>query len=164
MGKKVGPPNIPLVTFRPNDGGFASYLSLEGLLSTGSDVELLLLQASRIYGRSISIMRSIVTDIQQLRAKKQIIPARLVWRLGDLVFRLTDELTRMSLRADDLYDHLTRDLGVKQKWLEKVVILRRYLPEEELIPQSLNWGRCEKGTRRIAERLARGSSADLQAV
>jgi len=67
-----------------------------------------------------------------------------------------DALAELSLEIDDVYKHLVRDLGAKRKWLEKAIIFRRYLPTQDLIPQSLNWGRCEKGTRRVAERLRDG--------
>jgi len=70
---------------------------------------------------------------------------------------LKDSLEILGLQLDSMYKHLTRDLGVKKKWLEKVIILRRYIENEEIIPQSLNWGRCEKGTRKVAKKISEGT-------
>ena len=83
-------------------------------------------------------------------------PARDVWKVGDVVFKLTEDLRSLALEVDDLYAHLTRDIGVKRKWLEKAIILRRYVPDRKAIPAQLNWGRIEKGTKRSAERIAQG--------
>jgi hypothetical protein len=69
------------------------------------------------------------------------------------VFKLRDDLAELRVQLDDLYAHLTRDVGPKRKWLEKAVILRRYVNAEDIIPPSLNWGRCKDGTKRIAEQL-----------
>ena len=57
---------------------------------------------------------------------------------------------------DSIYAHLTRDLDVKRKWLEKVIIFRRYIQEEAAIPKAAYWGMFEHGTRRKAEQLQAG--------
>jgi hypothetical protein len=62
-------------------------------------------------------------------------------------------LGEAALEIEDLYAHLVRDVGAKRKWLEKAIILRRYVPREDMIPADLNWGRIEKGTRRAAEKI-----------
>ncbi|MHA1632843.1 MAG: hypothetical protein ACTSXC_08580 [Candidatus Freyarchaeota archaeon] len=117
------------------------------------DTESLLDGAAKIYGLAITKMRNVVKQIQELRNSRKTVPARKVWQLGDAIFELQNNLQRSSLQIDGLYEHLTRDLGVKRKWLEKVIILRRYLPCQDLIPSSLNWGQLEKGTRKKAESL-----------
>ena len=101
-------------------------------------------------------MRSVVREIEAYRRSHTPTPARKIWELGDAIFKLNEELERVSLQIDGLYEHLVRDLTVKRKWLEKVIIFRRHLPDDNLIPESLNWGRCEKGTRKVAERLRVG--------
>ena len=160
MGKEVAAPPLAFVSFRPKDRGFLASISLEGLVSREADVEIVLSKAGDVYARQIDAMRSTLADISELRTSNRLIPARSVWRLGDAIFSLKDQLAALSLEVDGLYLHLMRDLGVDRKWLEKVVTLRRYLPEEALIPESLNWGRCEKGTRRIAEKLRTGVPLD----
>jgi hypothetical protein len=144
------------IAFEPRDGGFESFLSMEGLLSSDGDPELVLQEAARLYEAATGRMRSLLAEIEDHRAHRRLIPARKVWQLGNAVFGLTEELARLSLRLNGVYAHLVRDLGVKRKWLEKAVILRRYVQAEEIIPQSLSWGRLEKGTRRAAERLCNG--------
>ena len=128
---------------------------MEELISSDNDPEPTLRKAAELYEYSIAKMRSLVEEIQNFRDNRKLLPARKVWQLGNAVFELQDNLFQLSLQLDGLYDHLVRDLGVKRKWLEKVIIFRRYLPDENAIPQSLNWGRCEKGTRRAAEDLRR---------
>lgn len=147
---------LPFVTFEPRNGGFRASLSIEGLLSNENDPELVLKDAVSVYARSITKMRALMAEIRACRAARRRVPARKIWRLGNAIFELTDELSERCLQLNNVYAHLARDLGVKRKWLEKVVIFRRYLPAEEVIPESLNWGRCEKGTRRKAERIAKG--------
>lgn len=148
------------VTIEPMDCQFTALLSIEGLLSLEGDPESLLKKAAELYERTIIEMRSLIAEMQAYRAHRKPIPARMMWKLGDTIFQLRDGLEALSLQLDDVYRHLVRDLGVKRKWLEKAIIFRRYLPSEDLIPQSLNWGRCEKGTRRVAEKLRQGLPSD----
>jgi len=151
---------LAFVSFEPGNGRFIGFLSMEAAVSSERDPEAVLREATKIYERSITRMRSILVEVQAARTNRKPIPARKIWQIGHAIFELRDELKRLGLQLDGVYDHLTRDLGVKRKWLEKVVTLRRYIPDESLIPESLNWGRCEKGTRRVAERLSKGLPLD----
>jgi len=147
---------LSFVCFEPRDGQFRAFLTMEDIITGREDPEVLLNQVAELYEQAIKGMRSLVAEIQDMRTHRKLIPARKVWKVGDAIFQLGKDLEKFSLQVDGLYDHLVRDLGVKRKWLEKVVIFRRYLPEQEAIPDSLNWGRCEKGTRRIAEQIRGG--------
>lgn len=151
---------MKFVSFEPCGEDFAGFLPMEHLFSTDLDPERVLQEASKTYKHSIALMRSAVAEIKVLRENRTPLPARRIWGLGDLIFKLVWDLRKLSLQLDDLYCHLARDLDVKRKWLEKVIILRRYVPEERLIPQSLSWGRLEKGTRKKAERLRDGIPLD----
>ena len=106
--------------------------------------------AVEIYERSVAQLRLAVARIGDARAARRTVLAKDMWKVGDLVFGLQAELSLLGLQLDGVYAHLTRDLGVKRKWLEKAVIFRRYLPNAEMIPESLNWGKCEKGTGKVA--------------
>jgi hypothetical protein len=147
---------LAFISFEPVDKRFRAYLSMEELISSDKDPELTLRKSVKIYENSIIKMRTFIKEIQDIRCNHKHLPARKVWQLGNAIFELQGKLNKLSLQLDGLYDHLVRDLGVKRKWLEKVIIFRRYLPDKKAIPQSFNWGRCEKGTRRIAEKLRRG--------
>jgi uncharacterized protein YjiS (DUF1127 family) len=155
LGEEVTREKLAFVSFEPNSGQFRAFLPMEELISSDNDLEPALRKAAEVYEHSLIKMRNLVREIQTFRDNHKLLPARKVWQLGDAVFELQDNLNRLSLQLDGLYDHLVRDIGVKRKWLEKVIIFRRYLPDENAIPQSLNWGRCEKGTRRVAEKLRR---------
>ena len=147
---------LGFVSFEPNNGGFRAFLPMEEVLSDDRDPEVVLGRAVKTYESSVRKMGHIVAGMQQLRASRKTVPARDMWQLGDVVFQLVEDLKKQSLQLDGVYQHLSRDLQVKRKWLEKAIIFRRYLPDQRVIPQSLNWGSCEKGTRRAAERLQRG--------
>jgi hypothetical protein len=147
---------LGFVWFEPHDCQFRAFLTMEDIITGREDPEVLLNQVAGLYEQAVKGMRSLVAEIQDMRTHRKLVPARKVWQVGDAIFILGKELEKFSLQVDGLYDHLVRDLGVKRKWLEKVVIFRRYLPEQEAIPDSLNWGRCEKGTRRIAEQIRGG--------
>ena len=148
---------LVFVTVEPSDSHFRAFLSVEGLMSMKGDPEPLLQKVAKLYENALINMGRLIADIEANRAHRKPVPARMIWELGDIIFQLRDQLEILSLQLDDLYAHLVRDLCVKRKWLEKVIILRRYLPSEDLIPQHLNWGRLEKGTRRLAEMLRDGT-------
>jgi len=148
------------VSFKPEEEGFRGFMPIQASVDCDEDPQSVLREAVMVYERHIMKLRSLLREIQQARAGGQLVPARKVWQVGDLVFRLTCRLSKLSLQLDGLYLHLTRDLGVKRKWLEKAIILRRYITKQTLIPKSLNWGRCEKGTRRVAVKLAKGLPLD----
>jgi len=145
--------HLPFVQFEEANGRFRALVSIEGVLQMEGDPEIVLAEAADLYEHYLGEMRALVSAIESLRTSRKLVPARKVWRLGNLIFEFRSRLEGLSLQIDGLYTHLVRDLGVKRKWLEKVVILRRYVPTEELIPESLNWGRCEKGTRRVVQGL-----------
>ena len=145
------------VSFERDGGSYRAFIAIDGFLSSDDDLGSVLAHASSLYGSYVSRMRVLVDLIKSDRDRRRTVPARRVWQLGDLVFGLVERLSRMSLQIDGMYDHLERDLSVKRKWLEKVIIFRRYIPQETMIPERLNWGKCEKGTRRIAEMIQRGT-------
>lgn len=147
---------LPFVSFEPINESFRAYLSMEEFILSDKDPELTIRKAVKIYENSIIEMRTFIKEIQGFRINRKRLPALKIWQLGNAIFELQFNLNKLFLQLDGLYDHLVRDLDVKRKWLEKVIIFRRYLPNENAIPQSLNWGRCEKGTRRIAEKLRKG--------
>lgn len=152
----MSPTGLGFVSFEPTNGEFQAFLSIDAAFSGDHDPQTLVREATEVYERVIDRMRLVVGEIKALRRTRTPIPARKVWQVGDLVFRLRDELATVGLQVDGVYDHLARDLAVKRKWLEKVIILRRYIEDIAIIPKELNWGRCEKGTARIARRLSDG--------
>lgn len=147
---------LGFVSFEPINDKFRGYLSMGVVLGSDKEPEILLQKSIKIYENALKKMASIISEIKNSRANRTPVSARKIWQLGNVIFKLRDELEKIDLEIDGIYDHLPRDLEVKRKWLEKVIILRRYLPDIKLIPESLSWGRCEKSTRRKAERLRSG--------
>ena len=160
MGKAVTPGPLNFVSFKPKGFSFQGFLSIEAVATSEQDLEPTLRKATEVYEVTIKRMRCLVAEIERARANHKPVRARKMWDIGQAVFELRDKLQSLSLELDGVYDHLVRDLGVKRKWLEKAIIFRRYLPHKRVIPTSLRWGRCEKGTRRVALRLAQGLPLD----
>ncbi len=154
MGQKISREQLAFVSFEPYQGGFSAFFSIEGVCLEDKDPKDISLKASLVYLNSIEKMREIIQEMKMLRLKHKSLDARKAWRLADIIFQLINELGNLSLQIDNIYLHLVRDLDVKRKWLEKVVILRRYVPRENMISSSMKWSECEKGTRRIAERIS----------
>ena len=146
------------VSFEMKGGTYSAFVTIDELLAGNDDLPSLLAQASALYSSYVSEMRALVDLIAAHRRKRELVPARVVWQLGDRIFGLVAQLDQLSLEIDGIYDHLERDLGAKRKWLEKVIIFRRYIAQERTIPEHLNWGKCEKGTRRIAEMIQKEMS------
>jgi hypothetical protein len=144
------------VSFEKNQEEYNAFIAIDGFLLGNDDLESLLKRASTLYNRYLSKMLAQMSIINTFRTSRRPLPARKIWQLGDLIFGLVNELNGLSLQIDGIYDHLERDLKAKRKWLEKVIIFRRYIPEERMIPEHLNWGKCEKGTRRVAELIQKG--------
>lgn len=140
-----------MVSFQPDDREFVAHISLENFVLIDGDSEILLRKASSKYSKSIQSMRKRLKEIDDMRKSRDVVPARKIWEFGDSIFSLRKDMERMSFCINGLYDHLTRELGVKRMWLEKVVIFRRYIPDKKSIPRSLPWGRCSSSPRKAAK-------------
>jgi len=141
---------LSFISFTPEGNEFSASLSLsvDSLINIVDDVEEKVKNSTIVYSQAISDLRNILKTREELLSKRKKIPARLMWKFGNIVFELNDQLSELGFVLDDTYLHLSRDLSVKRKWLEKVVILRRYTNNINLIPEDANWGYFEKGTRK----------------
>lgn len=147
------------VSFKPDGGKFIAAASFE-ILGALDNPEAALEKAATTYGNYIEEMQLLIAEMEDQRKKRLPVLAVKMWSLGDCVFELVEELGRLGLELDGVYEHLTRDLGVKRKWLEKAIIFRRHIPDASIIPNGLRWGKCEKGTRKKAEGILRGEPPD----
>lgn len=150
------------VSLEPVNGQFLARMPVDSLFAKDSDAESLAKEIALIYGQRISSMQCVVRDICALRAARLPVPAQSAWVLGDAIFALRRQLMDLSFEIDDIYAHLVRELGVKRKWLEKVVILRRYVQRIEYIPGNLTWGKLEHGTKRMALSLVKQAESTEQ--
>ena len=149
--------NLGFVSFEPQNGNFKGFITMDVAFDSNRDPQMVLQEAINVYTQAIAKLQSILKELELIKSRRETIPARKIWQIGNVIFKLKDSLEILGLQLDSMYKHLTRDLGVKKKWLEKVIILRRYIENEEIIPQSLNWGRCEKGTRKVAKKISEGT-------
>jgi len=144
---------LAFITFDVSQQGIKTSLSMQGILTIEGDLDTIIARATHIYKEALGEMSVLLKEREQLISNKKRVPARLIWRIGDVIFRLNDDLAKLNLQIDDTYRHLIRDLELKRKWIEKVVILRRHIPQLDLIPEMATWGAFEKGTRRKAHAL-----------
>ena len=147
---------LTFVAFEPREEGFVASVPLEQLDALGEHPEALLRAASETYKNSIGGMRSLLADIDALKTRRIPISARKIWELGDAVLDLISELEQYSMELDGLYDHLVRDLGMKERRWNAIITFRRYLADKGLIPETLGWRRCERYSRQVAESLSKG--------
>jgi hypothetical protein len=146
----------PFISFETSQQGIRATLSMQGIINIEGDVESVINQATEIYKSALNEMKDLLFKREGLQKDRIRIPARLIWQIGDAIFRLNDDLLKIDLQIDNTYYHLVRDLGVNRKWLEKVVIFRRYIQHKELIPETATWGSFEKGTRKKVQLLIQG--------
>lgn len=156
MGSRTTKDRLIFVAFGPEGSSFRPTAPIHSIEVLGGEANDILRRAAGEYRSSIKRMRSVLDRIEAIRKSGRRLPARLVWRLGNEVFLLVHNIRSRSMEIDDLYSHLVRDLGVKRKWLEKVLTFRRYIIEQKQIPDSLSWGSCEKGTARKAKLIGIG--------
>jgi len=152
----VTPKKLAFISFEPIGDQFMPYIAAEKVFDADGEPNILMQRALRVYINAIRKMTAKANEIESCRNNRKPVSARLVWSLGDLIFLLRNDLEKLGLQLDGVYDHVARDLRVKKKWLEKIIILRRYLPDRSLIPQTISWGRLEKGTKKKALLLSSG--------
>lgn len=152
------PKTLQFVSFNPSNGSFNGFLSIGVAFEVEDDPQILIKKAVGVYEKYIRKMRLMVEDLNEARLKHIPVPASKIWVFGNNIFMLKNELEYLGLQVDGLYEHLSRDLSVKRKWLEKVVILRRYIPSKNIIPRASKWGAFEKGTAKKARALKKQSS------
>ena len=146
-------PDLASVALQPRADGFIASAPLTQLDRLGDKPEAALQTACAVYGRTISAMRQVLDDIDQLKKGRTPIPARKMWELGHAVVTLGAELEANAMELDGLNDHLVRDLGINGKRMGTIVTFRRHLPDQQLIPESLGWSQVEKQARKVAEEL-----------
>lgn len=138
------------VSFEPYDNAYRALFDFKAILSEKIDIENISEISSKLYGRYIKELRIKIDHINDLKKNRILCPARSIWEIGNIIMNMVSDFSIISLQIDGIYEHLSRDLQVKRKWLEKVIILRRYIANIDVIPKTLNWGKCEKGTKKVA--------------
>lgn len=149
-------PELKFISFQPSGGAFVPVILLEDAMSSEEDLDGLAHRAAEVYFQCIDRVRRVVMDIRQSHGAGRPVSARQVWRLGDSVFVLKESLEQLGFQLDDLYLHVERDAGVSRNLLRRAVSFRRYVDEEQQIPETLTWSRCEQAPRREAIRLKSG--------
>ena len=140
--KKIG------ITFQPTQIGTMASLSLDDLEETAENIDNLLKEATNIYTLAIENMKIILRKNKKLRSKNKEIPARLMWDLGDSIFKLVNDLKIKNFELESLYENLTRDLDTSEGTLKRVLSIRRCINQKESLPKDLNWGALKGAPRK----------------
>jgi hypothetical protein len=139
------------ISFSKTQNGFVGAVELSTLGSI-DNLELLVKNAEKKYSLYIAKMLNVLAKIDSNKNNSKPVYASDVWELGNLAFKLKDDLSKLSLQLDDLYAHLCRDLNIKRKRLEKIIILRRYITNKRIL-HGLNWGFFDHSTKKKAQLL-----------
>jgi len=140
------------IIFQQTQAGIIASLALNDLNETTKDVDTLLNEATKIYSSATINMKKILDKNRKLRSKNKEIPARLMWDLGDSIFKLVDELRNKNLILENIYDNLTRDINTSSGTLKRVLSLRRCIHDRESLPENLNWGSLKGAPRKYLKK------------
>jgi len=150
-------PSVKLgITFQPKDNGeFITTLSLQDLASAPEDIDKVLKWASETYRTFTQTMIASFKENKSTVRHGQKIPAVTFWDLGDAIFKLLENLSSRGLEFHNLYAHLKRDLKVSKSTIKRVIALRRYIPDKEMLPSDVDWGSCKDAPKKFASELLR---------
>lgn len=144
------------IIFYPKLNSFQASITITDMNSIPVDINHLLKDVANIYSNFILKMRSILELNKKRRKENKIILASSMWRLGDLIIKLVNELKGLNFETENLYGHLIRDLNVKTTTIKQSIIFRRYMPKREFIPEDLKWSDVRNHPRRYALKLING--------
>ena len=106
---------LTFISFETTQQGIKASLSMQGMIDIDGDLEIVVNRAVDIYKDSLSEMKNLLQEREKFQEVRKRIPARLIWQIGDAVFRLNDNLSKNNFQIDNTYHHLVRDLGVNRK-------------------------------------------------
>ncbi len=140
------------IIFQQTQVGIIASLALNDLDETIEDVDTLLSEATKIYSSATTHMKEILDENKKLRAENKKIPARLMWDLGDTIFKMVDDLGNKNLILENIYDSLTRDISTSSGTIKRVLSIRRCIKDRGSIPKNLNWGSLKGAPRKYLKK------------
>lgn len=138
------------LTFEPREDAYIASLSLRDLHSAPHDIDRRLNEAAYVYSDAIEKMRTILEENERLRKENRVVPAVLMWDLGNTIFELLDTVSSRGFEVEDLYTHLVRDLGVSKSTLKRVISARRHIPNRKMLAPDISWGSLKDAPKRYA--------------
>lgn len=137
------------ISFEPSGLKFDGFLSITAI-NDKVNTEKLASNASRIYQKGIQLLKLILNKINIDKIENKSAHAKYMWQFGDTVYKIKNHLGVLGLEVDDMYAHITRDVVVKKRWLQKVIIFRRYISDGSIIPKNSRWTYFEENTKKKA--------------
>jgi len=75
-----------------------------------------------------------------------------MWRIGNEIFLVLEELNNIGLIVDDLYENLTRDLKVSKTTIKRLISLRRYFNDINELPPRLGWSKIKDAPKKYSNK------------
>lgn len=147
------------ISFEKKRGEFVGFLSMKSLSNDEMDHNQSIQNAVTVYSRFVRYAKRKISDLQLEKKQNGFIKARSVWKLGDRIFKLVDDLKAMGLETDDLYAHLTRDLNKSRTWLSRVIMFRKHVDNQKDIPKDARWSRFVESPRRQVDQMKKTAEA-----
>jgi len=154
----VGSPYF--ISFEKKRGGFVGYLSMESLSNAEIDHNRVIMDAVKVYSVFIRYAKRKINGLQREKKQKGFILARSMWKLGDKIFQLVDDLKAMGLEIDDLYAHLTRDLNKNKTWLSRVIAFRSHVQYQRDVQKDARWSRFVESPRKQIELMRKTAGSE----
>jgi hypothetical protein len=126
-----------------------SFTDFEAL---NKDLKIRLDKAGKVYERHLKKMKGLLKTRDNLKLKNKIITARFMWRIGNEIFLVLEELNNNGFIVDDLYENLTRDLNVSKTTIKRLISLRRYFNDINELPPRLGWSKIKDAPKKYSNK------------
>lgn len=117
------------------------------------DLKNKLEKAARIYEKHIKIIKKLLIIRDNFKSTKNVLTSRFMWMMGDKIFVMIDELDKIGITIDCLYDNLTRDLNISRTTLKRLISLRRYFNNINELPPKLCWSKIKDAPKKYSPRI-----------
>ncbi len=92
--------DLTFVTFKKERGIFKTYIPMNQFLSSNTNINDILKVAANLYEQFLTAMRTELIDVNNYRMDHKPLPARVIWRLGDRIFRFVVNVKRKCTHCD----------------------------------------------------------------
>ena len=101
---------LTFISFETTQKGIEASLSMQGIIDIDGDIETVVHQAVDIYKATLSETKELLQRREKLKEDRKKVPARLIWQIGDAIFRLIDDLSCINLQIDNTYSDVVKTL------------------------------------------------------
>jgi hypothetical protein len=140
------------INFISRGNRYLASISFTDFEALNKDLKIRLDKAGKVYERHLKKMKGLLKTRDNLKLKNKIITARFMWRIGNEIFLILEELNNIGLIVDDLYENLTRDLKVSKTTIKRLISLRRYFNDINELPPRLGWSKIKDAPKKYSNK------------